>query len=128
MYHFSCLYRRIFTKLWYIWLLHVILILDCISFAILKVSHCENVVLFLILFFPRFMRYCFICIITLAQILDIAIGTIQCLTITYSYDYKRNIIFIDVEGQDIVKVEQFFIKNVTYVSFFLLKFQISFTG
>ena len=78
--------------------------------------------------FPKFMRYCFICIIILAHISDIAVGAIQCLTIIYSYDYKRNIIFIDVEGQDIVKVEQFFIKNVTYVSFFLLKFQISFTG
>ena len=74
------------------------------------------------------MRYCFICIITLAQISDIAAGAIQCLTITYSYEYKKDIIFIDFEGQDMVKVEQYFIKNVTYVSLFLLKFQISFTG
>ena len=73
------------------------------------------------------MRYCYICIITLAQISDIAAGAIQCLTITYSYDYKRDIIFIDFEGQGIAKVEQFFIKNVTYVSLFLLKFQNSFT-
>ena len=74
------------------------------------------------------MRYCYICIKTLAQISDVAAGAITCLTITYSYDYKRGIIFIDFEGQDIVKVEQFFIKNVTYVSLFLLKFQISFSG